>query len=267
MIKRFVNHSYTKLVLIGAIFISIVFYFLFPKTINTDNAYVKSTKVAIVSEVSGFIKEIFIGDNMQVSKNDKLLKIDDTNLVFEYKKILETLALTEKKFLRNEKLTADKFVPKKELEASQTDHSLNLIKKEELEHKISNTLITSPINGTVTKQTLELGQYIVANKPLFFVVNTHSIWIEANFKETQIEHIRPGQQAEIKVDAYPNLVFTGKVDTISPAAGSEFSALPIDMSYGNFVKIVQRIPVKISLENTNNLLKPGMSATVKIHVK
>ncbi|NRA73470.1 MAG: HlyD family secretion protein [Rickettsiales bacterium] len=267
VIKKFLKNTYIKLVLVGAIFLGVVVYFFLPATVSTDNAYVKSTKIPVVSEVSGFVKEIFVYDNSQVSKDNKLLKIDDTNLVFEYKKTLEILALTEKKFVRNERLNAGKFVATKELESAQTNYSLNLIKKKELEHKISNTLITSPINGIVTKQMLEPGQYIIAYKPLFFIVNTDSVWIEANFKETQIKNIAPGQQAEVKIDAYPDLVFKGKVDTISPATGSEFSVLPLDMSYGNFVKIVQRIPVKISLLNANKLLKPGMSATVTIYKK
>ena len=266
-IKKFLRRASTKLIFVGTLFAVVTIYFLLPNTISTDNAYVKSTKVQIVSEVSGFINEIFVPDNSRVSKNDKLLKIDDTNLIFEYKKVLEELALTEKKLIRHKKLNDGKFVPTREFEDSQTAYKLNLIKKAELEYKISNTLITSPIDGIVTQQVLEPGQYIVAHKPLFFVVNADSVWIKANFKETQIEKIKPGQKANVKVDSYPNLVFKGEVDTISPAAGSEFSALPIDMSYGNFVKIVQRIPVKIRVQNTDNLLKPGMSATVNIHSK
>ena len=266
-IKNFLSHSFIRLAFVGIILAGIAFYFFRPNTITTDNAYVKSTKVCIVSEVSGFIKEIFVRDNMHVYKDDMLLKIDDTNLVFEYKKVLEELALTKKKLFRHQKLNDGKFVSTKEFESAQTEHNLNLIKKEELEHKIANTLIISPIDGVVTKEVLEPGQYIIAHKPLFFVVNANAVWVDANFKETQIEHIKPGQKVEVKVDSYPKLVFKGEVDTISPAAGSEFSALPIDTSYGNFVKIVQRIPVKIRVQNTHNLLKPGMSATVKIYMK
>ena len=266
-IKKFLNHTYAKLALVSIILASIAIYFSLPSTISTDNAYVKSTKVQIVSEVSGFIDEIFAHDNARVSKNDKLLKIDDANLVFEYKKVLEELALSEKKLIRHEKLSGSKFVSEKEFEDAQTAYKLSLIKKAELEHKISKTLITSPIDGIVTQLVLEPKQYIVANKPLFFVVNADAAWVEANFKETQIEKIKRGQKVIVKADSYPNLVFKGEVDTISPAAGSEFSALPVDTSYGNFVKIVQRIPVKIRIQNNDNLLKPGMSATVKIYLK
>ena len=265
VIKKFLKNIYVRLVLVLAIISSITGYFLMSQTVTTDNAYVKGVKIPIVSEVSGFVKKVFVYDNSEVSKDDKLLKIDDADLVFEYKKTLETLAVTEKKFLRNEKLNANKFVATKELETARAEYSLNLIKKKELENKIANTVITSPINGIATKQILEPGQYILAYKPLFFVVGTSSVWVEANFKETQIKDIKSGQRAEIRVDAYPNLVFKGRVDTISPATGSEFSILPLDMSYGNFVKIVQRIPVKISLLKPNKLLKPGMSADVKIY--
>jgi membrane fusion protein (multidrug efflux system) len=93
------------------------------------------------------------------------------------------------------------------------------------------------------------------------------VWIQANFKETQVRHFQPGDPAEIRVDAFPGMIFHGKVDQVAPASGSQFALLPPDNATGNFTKIVQRVPVKILLDAAdakNQRLRPGMSAAVTI---
>jgi membrane fusion protein (multidrug efflux system) len=117
---------------------------------------------------------------------------------------------------------------------------------------------------------LEVGQVVQAGRPLLAIVAVQRIWVEANFKETQLRSMRPGQRATLHVDAYPDQIFTGLVESISPGAGSVFSLLPPENATGNFVKIVQRIPVKIILDDAAQggpVLRPGMSvlATVTTH--
>ena len=98
----------------------------------------------------------------------------------------------------------------------------------------------------------------------------NEVWVQANYKETQVRHIRPGDPAEIRVDAFPGVIFRGKVDQISPASGSQFALLPPDNATGNFTKVVQRVPVKIVLDTARPAraqLRPGLSVIATVHTK
>jgi membrane fusion protein (multidrug efflux system) len=130
---------------------------------------------------------------------------------------------------------------------------------------LSYTSVTAPIDGIVTKvEQLQVGDYIAAAAPVFALVSTSNIWIEANFKETDLNHMRVGQTTTINIDAYDQ-TFKGKVISVSPGTGSSFSLLPPENSTGNWVKIVQRLPVRISIENPNKFpLHSGLSALAEV---
>jgi membrane fusion protein (multidrug efflux system) len=134
--------------------------------------------------------------------------------------------------------------------------------------ELSYTAITAPYNGKMGKKTIQAGQFIQANQTLAFIVNKDGgKWIVANFKETQVSQMRVGQAAEIEIDAFPNETYHGIIQSLSPATGSSFSLLPPDNSTGNFVKTVQRIPVRIAIQEKNykiDQLTGGMNATVRI---
>lgn len=146
------------------------------------------------------------------------------------------------------------------------------LKKAELENaelQLSYTTIKSPVTGIVSKKNIEVGQFIQLGQPLMSVVDDSTVWVVANFKETQLTDMKIKQNVIIKVDAFPDYEFKGIVESISPATGSKFSLLPPDNASGNFVKVVQRIPVKILITNEKNEtsnLRAGMnvSATVKV---
>jgi len=136
--------------------------------------------------------------------------------------------------------------------------------KIDLEH----TQVKAPVDGIIGNRGVQLGQLVRPGVALASLVQNSKIWVEANFKETQLQHMRLGQPVTVKVDAYPDLELTGKVDSFSPASGSEFSILPAENATGNFTKIVRRVPVKIVFDSTENiqLLRPGLSAEVKVKV-
>ena len=137
----------------------------------------------------------------------------------------------------------------------------------EAELNLSYATITAPIDGTVAARTVRLGQYVQAGTQLMALVPLQRVYVIANFKETQLTDVRPGQPARIRVDTFPDDDISGKVETLAPATGLEFSLLPPDNATGNFTKIVQRIPVKIVFANDNGLagrLRPGMSVDVSI---
>jgi membrane fusion protein (multidrug efflux system) len=126
----------------------------------------------------------------------------------------------------------------------------------------SYTRIEAPVDGYVSKRSVEVGNQIQAGQPLLAIVPLEGTWITANYKETQLERVRPGQKAEIKVDTYPGKTFKGKVDSIMAGTGSAFSLFPPENATGNFVKVVQRIPVKIVLdkgEDPDHVLRVGLS--------
>ena len=134
---------------------------------------------------------------------------------------------------------------------------------------LSYTRITAPVDGTVGARSLRVGQYVQAGTQLMAVVPLDAVYVVANFKETQLTHVRNGQPVEIRIDSFHNARLTGHVDSLSPASGLEFALLPPDNATGNFTKIVQRVPVKIVLDdhNLNGLLRPGMSAEPTINTK
>jgi len=147
-------------------------------------------------------------------------------------------------------------------------HSESVSRQAEL--NLSYTSITAPANAVVGNRTLRVGQYVQAGTQLMSLVPVDSAYVVANYKETQLAHVRPGQPVTISIDMYPGRLFRGRIDSLSPASGQEFALLPPDNATGNFTKVVQRIPVKIVLDATQSrpdVLRPGMSVITTIDTK
>jgi len=135
--------------------------------------------------------------------------------------------------------------------------------------RLSYTKLYAPEDGRVTRKNVEVGNYVQSGSALMAVVS-HEVWVVANYKETQLNHMRPGQPVKIRVDAYPELRLEGKVDSIQAGTGARFSLLPAENATGNFVKVVQRDPVKILITNMPKnapLLAPGMSVVPTVNVR
>jgi membrane fusion protein (multidrug efflux system) len=131
------------------------------------------------------------------------------------------------------------------------------------------TLITAPVAGTIAHLTVAVGDYVQAGQEILAIV-PFDIWITANFKETQLTLMRPGQKVAIRIDAFPDIQYTGHIDSIERGAGEAFSLLPPENATGNYVKVVQRVPVKILIDGPDNdraLLGPGMSADPNVRVR
>jgi membrane fusion protein (multidrug efflux system) len=140
----------------------------------------------------------------------------------------------------------------------------------EAELNLEYTTLTAPVAGRVTRRTVEVGQTVQPGQPLLAVVDVVNVWVIANYKETQLTHVRAGQHVSITVDTHPGLALRARVDSIQSGTGSRFSLLPAENASGNFVKIVQRIPVKLVLEpgqNGHALLVPGMSVVPIIELR
>ncbi len=147
---------------------------------------------------------------------------------------------------------------------------LNQAAQRQAELNLSYTNIVAPVTGTVGNRTLRIGQFVQAGTQLMAVVPTDATYVVANFKETQLTNVRPGQPVDIEVDMFPGVTAHGHVDSLAPASGQEFALLPPDNATGNFTKVVQRIPVKIVLDAGSPLagdLRPGMSVNPVIGTK
>lgn len=130
--------------------------------------------------------------------------------------------------------------------------------------------VRAPVGGRVTKKTVEVGQVVQSGQSLLAVVDLDNVWVVANYKETELTHVRPGQRATVVVDTYPGAAFKARVDSVQAGSGAVFSLLPPENATGNFVKVVQRVPVKLVFErgeNSRHLLVPGMSVvpTIDLH--
>jgi membrane fusion protein (multidrug efflux system) len=139
------------------------------------------------------------------------------------------------------------------------------------ELQVEYTEVRAPLDGTVSKRSVEVGQVVQPGQPLLAIVPLHAVWVIANFKETQLARVKPGMRADVQVDGYPDRTFSGIVDSISAGTGSRFSLLPPENATGNWVKVVQRVPVKILLDGKSGSnpqpLRAGMSAYVTVKTK
>src|ERR1700754_315498 len=131
---------------------------------------------------------------------------------------------------------------------------------------LDNTVVHALVGGVIGNRQVRIGRLVAPGAPLLDIVPVNDVWVVANFKETQIEHIRTGQRARITIDGFPNKMLEGVVDSFAPGSGSAFSLLPVDNATGNFIRVVQRVPVKIRFAGNPlpGRLVPGLSARVEI---
>ncbi|GAK86200.1 membrane fusion component of tripartite multidrug resistance system [Vibrio ponticus] len=162
---------------------------------------------------------------------------------------------------------------KKQLDALRTEHQQLLAQHKQAEAKLKlvnialeRTVVKAPFDGFVADRQVQVGKFVQPGMGLIVMVPDY-VWIEANYKETQLEHVMPGQHVDVVLDMYPDTVISGEVSSITPATGAQFSLLPPQNATGNFVKVVQRVPVKIALDIPTELkqrIYPGLSAQVSI---
>jgi len=175
-----------------------------------------------------------------------------------------TVAKTESQ--RHQVPMTEAFIVRAEAALAQARADLNFA-----ELQLQYTEVRALVDGVVSRRTVELGHVAQMGQPLLAIVPLHEVWVLANFKETQLARIRPGMPAEVRVDTFTDRVFRGKVDSLAAGTGARFSLLPPENATGNWVKVVQRLPVKIRLDpgqfSNPHTLRAGMSAVVTIQVR
>ncbi len=306
--------------------------------VSTDDAYVRADSTTIAPKVSGYLREVLIGDNEHVKAGQVLARIDERDFkvaldqaradvgsaqatvaskraqlevqqsVIAAAKATIGVDIANQTFAGQENkrytdLAATGYGSQQNAQAAQSKNAsaeaailrdqanlvsalkqVDLLKAEivqaeaaaarasalqaQAELNLGYTTISAPIDGVVGNRTLRVGQYVQAGTQLMSVVPASGAYVIANYKETQLTHVRGGQSVDISVDMFPGRVVHGHVDSLAPASGQEFALLPPDNATGNFTKIVQRIPVKIVLEGGAPIeLRPGMSVVPHISTK
>jgi len=236
------------------------------------NATMKATKANLeLQEANLKLAEIDLKRAVNLYEKEAIPKERYDNTKTGYEVSVSRVKSAEEQLNQSEMAVETQKALIKQAEASRPSQ-LSVIKEKEAilnaaELNYGYTKLPAPSDGYVTKKSVELGNQIQAGQPLMAVVSLNDIWIVANYKETQLEKVRPGQKVKIKVDTYPGEVFKGKIESIMAGSGAVFSLFPPENATGNYVKVVQRIPIKILLDkNTDpqHVLRVGMSVVPTI---
>ena len=251
--------------------------------IHTDNAQIETKTLMLSSKVNGFVVEVKSDIGDYVKAGDVVAKIDDRDYVnnLEHTKAdaLSTDARmqdAQKSYNRLASLYEKGAVTQAQYDAASASFndlkakhlsSQSQIKQAEL--NLEHTQIRAPFDGFVARRAVEVGQYLNPGAPMYGFVDSTERWIIANLKETEIEGVKPGTIVDFTVDAIKSKEFKGKVVQLSPSSGATFTLIPPDNATGNFTKVVQRVPVKIAIDNLTpediQSLKAGLSVDVKLH--
>ena len=307
---------------------------------STDDAYIQSDVSLISPKIEGYIKDVRVRDNQQVTAGQILFVIDDSDFAAKVAQAAATVQTTEATvrtfdtrqdfqqamisqaaaevdtaqaeldranldkqryvaLVTSEVVTKQRYETavsdaakaaasllkaKAALEAEKQQLAVLIAQKHEEEARraqaraalrlaqndLDNTVIRAPVAGVAGNRAGQTGQYVKPGTQLLSLVPLPQVYVTANFKETQLTLMRPGQAAEVSVDAYPGQTIVGRVDSFAPGSGAQFSLLPPDNATGNFTKIVQRVPVRIALPTDTplaTLLRPGLSVTVTVDTR
>jgi len=329
-LRRFI--VITLIALVGPVGVGVAGFALYMsggRYVSTENAFVKTEKIAVSADISGRVIVVGVGENETVQKGDLLFMIDDEPLRLSLKQAdarlgsvrQELVALRasyrqkvadlklakgdvgfyQSQFDRQKKLGTKGIVSQSSLDEYRNNlrsardriASINQdiqqvlanlggdLKRQPEDHPkfleaqatrdrvaldLHRVEVRAPASGVVTNFELQVGEYIEAGKPVFSLVGDDKVWLEANLKETDLTFVEVGQSATVAFDAYPDVKGSARVVGIAPATGSEFALLPPQNASGNWVKVVQRLPVRLRLNAADDLprLRAGMSVEVEI---
>lgn len=279
------------------------YWFLFLRgVVYTDDAYIDAHPTTVSSKMLGRLVSLSVGEGDTVDSGQLLAQLDDSDLQAQRLRAeagLENAQATVPLAKINLERAEDDFnraaiqYKKGAIPQEKYDHATKAFEAAKAQYKIAqtqvkasqaqlavvetelqNTRIVSPLDGVVAKKWVMPGNVVQPGQPIYTVYNLQDVWVTANFEETQITSIHPGDKVEITVDAYSGLDFRGQVTLIGAAAASQFALIPPNNASGNFTKITQRVPVKMDLDSLPTMpngakptLRPGMSVEVKLRVQ
>ena len=273
--------------------------------VSTDDAFIDGNKLSISSKMLGRITQLTVDEGDTVKQGQLLVQLDSTALKAKEEQAKALLALANESinlakvnlqkalddFNRAEKQYKDKLIPKeqydhkqKAYQAAKAEYNIDITKigtsKAQLnviKTELSNTKIIAPMDGVVAKRWVLPGDVVTPGEPIFTIYNLKNVWVTADLEETKLASIHIGDKVEISVDTYPDQKFEGEIFQIGSSTASQFSLIPPSNAAGNFTKITQRVPVKISIKHVKMegetdpiphiTLLPGMSVEISVKVK
>ena len=261
--------------------------------VSTDDAFIDADKATISSKIPGRIIDLKSIEGDTIKTGQILAALDILDLKAQEKQFIaatvnakESISLAKVNlekakddFARAQNQYKDNIITKeqydhslKALDVAQAEYNISLTKpgisqaqQEVVKAQLKNSTIYSPIDGVIARKWVLEGDVVQPGQPIFTIFDMKNIWITAQFEETRLAAVTLGANVEISVDAYPNIKFSGKVIQIGSNTASQFSLIPPNNASGNFTKVTQRVPVKISIDKKNNInLLPGMSVEVRV---
>jgi membrane fusion protein (multidrug efflux system) len=262
--------------------------------VSTDDAFIDADKATISSKIPGRIINLKFAEGDTIKMGQVLSVLDTSDLKAQEKQFIaatinanESITLAKVNlekdkddFARAQSQYRDNIITKeqydhsaKALDAAQAEYNISLTKpamskaqQEVVKAQLKNSTIYSPIDGVIARKWILEGDVVQQGQPIFTIFDMKNIWITAQFEETRLALVTMGAQVEISVDTYPDIKFSGKVIQIGSNTASQFSLIPPNNASGNFTKVTQRVPVKISIDkgNSNVNLLPGMSVEVRV---
>jgi len=250
--------------------------------VTTDNAQVEAPVVMLAAKVPGYIVDVKVVEGQKVKLGDVLAEIDSRDYENTLKQVQSELQSlesrrrdAERNYQRIASLYKQNAVSTQQFDTATATYSEVKSKYEAVSAQVDqaklnldNTKIKAPMNGSIARKSVEVGQLASAGVPLIGFVGNSERWVMANFKETEIGAIKVGSSVDIEIDAIGSKNYHGSVSALSAATGATFTLLPPDNATGNFTKVVQRVPVKIKIEDLADgdleILRAGLSAFVKV---
>jgi len=267
-----------------ALVYGLYWFFIGSHYVSTDDAYVDASIAQVTPAVSGIVQSILVNDTQRVQQGDVLVKLDQTDATLALTRANATLATAQANLQRaqldlerRQKLASSGAVSAEELTnarsqvaTGEADVEAAKAAQSQAMVDLSRTTVVAPISGIVAKRTIQLGQHVAAGTPMMAVVPLGKVYVNANFKEVQLEHVHPGQPVTLESDLYGgDVTFHGTVVGLSGGTGSAFATIPAQNATGNWIKVVQRLPVRIRL-NPDELkahpLQVGLSMKATIDI-
>jgi membrane fusion protein (multidrug efflux system) len=287
---------------VGAILVAGYWYMFLREFVSTDDAFLDADQVGVSAKILGRIRELTADEGDKVKQGALLVQLDDSDFIAQAIQEKENIALNQESvllakinlqraetdFRRTTDLFKDSVVSwdqfdlaKKAYDLAGAQYKIALAqvstskaKLGVVQTQLQNTKIMSPMTGVVAKKWVMPGDVVQPGQPIFTIYDLQNLWVTANFEETKLSSIHLNDPALISVDAHPDIKFEGRVSLIGAVTASQFSLIPPNNASGNFTKVTQRVPIKISIDRrvTTNvpdplMLLPGMSVEVKIRIQ
>lgn len=238
---------------------------------TTDNAYVTGHIHYIAPQVTGIVQKVAVENNARVKAGALLVQIDPEPFEAQLADAMAKNERAQGDYARELGLAKTRVVSVQDFAHAKNDADSAAAQLRTAQLNRKYTTVISPVDGVVGGRSVEVGNTVMPAINMLAIVEGNP-WVEANFKETQVAHIHPGQKVSLTVDAIPGKTFIGKVVSIAPASGRQFALLPADNATGNFTKIVQRLPVRIeftkdSVRGYEDRLAPGLSVVASVRIR